>query len=204
MIDMDLRGNLSKNLYNLWRIINISLWNPIIYCKTFLYGIKIGKSCNFWGNMTLVRKPNSIIIIGNNCIFLSNSNSNLIGINRNCIIHTLTEKANITIGNNCGFSGTVVAAAKSIILENNVRCGANTTITDSDWHLDDPRSSPPKEIHIEENVWLGANVIVLKGVRIGKNTLIGANSVVSKSIPANTIAAGNPCKVIRSLPNLIK
>ena len=52
---------------------------------------------------------------------------------------------------------------------------------------------------VEENVWLGVNVIVLKGVRIGKNTVIGANSVVTKNIPANVIAAGNPCKILSNL-----
>jgi acetyltransferase-like isoleucine patch superfamily enzyme len=46
-------------------------------------------------------------------------------------------------------------------------------------------------------VWLGINCIVLKGVTIGENSLIGANSVVTKVIPANVIAAGNPCKVIK-------
>ena len=54
---------------------------------------------------------------------------------------------------------------------------------------------------IEDNVWLGGNVMVLKGVTNGRNTLIGAGSVVTKSIPANVIAAGNPCKVIRPLDN---
>jgi acetyltransferase-like isoleucine patch superfamily enzyme len=49
------------------------------------------------------------------------------------------------------------------------------------------------------NVGLGVNVIVMKGVTIGDNSVIGANSVVTKNIPANVIAAGNPCKVIREL-----
>ena len=196
---MDLLGSFSKYLYNTRRMICICFWSPVVYIKTKIYGINMAKSCIFWGNPILVRKPKSSINIGANCQFLSSKYSNLIGINRGCYISTLQENASITIGNNCGFSGTVIAAAKSIIIEKNVRCGANTTITDSDWHFDDPRTQPPKEVIIEENVWLGVNVIVLKGVRIGKNTLIGANSVVTKNIPSNVIAAGNPCKAIRSL-----
>ena len=105
----------------------------------------------------------------------------------------------INIGNNCGFSGTVIAAFKNIHLGNNVRCGANTLITDSDWHLDDPRVGVSKEIFIDDNVWLGVNSVILKGVRIGKNSIIGANSLVTSDIPENVIAAGNPCKVIRFL-----
>ena len=80
-----------------------------------------------------------------------------------------------------------------------MRCGANTLITDGDWHLDDPRAGEPAPIIIEENVWLGEGVKVLKGVTIGKNTVIGVGSVVTKNIPANVMAAGNPCRVIKEL-----
>jgi acetyltransferase-like isoleucine patch superfamily enzyme len=65
--------------------------------------------------------------------------------------------------------------------------------------LDDPRSGYPKEIVINDNVWLGAGTTVLKGVEIGENSVIGAGSVVTKNIPANVIAAGNPCRVIRAI-----
>ncbi|MBW3695836.1 sugar O-acetyltransferase [Vibrio sp. T187] len=54
-------------------------------------------------------------------------------------------------------------------------------------------------ITIGDNVWIGGGVIVCPGVNIGKNTVIGAGSVVTKDIPANVVAAGNPCKVIREL-----
>ncbi len=54
-------------------------------------------------------------------------------------------------------------------------------------------------IHIGRNCWLGAGVIVLPGVTIGDNTVIGAGSVVTKDIPANVVAVGNPCKVLREI-----
>ncbi|MBN2789758.1 MAG: acyltransferase [Candidatus Delongbacteria bacterium] len=140
--------------------------------------------------------------IGNNCSFRSDQASNLVGINRKCIINTIYRNSEIIIGDNCGFSGTVISAAKSIRIGKDVLCGANTTITDFDWHGVEPeerRTSPePKEVVIEDNVWLGLNSIVLKGVTIGKNSVIGANSVVTKDIPANVVAGGNPCKVIRN------
>ena len=54
-------------------------------------------------------------------------------------------------------------------------------------------------VHIGKNVWLGAGVIVLPGVTIGDNSVIGAGSVVTKDIPANVIAVGNPCRVLREI-----
>lgn len=143
--------------------------------------------------------PGSCIQIGQKAEFLSGHRDNLIGINRPCMISTLAEGSSIIIGDNCGLSGTVIGAHIEIALGNNVKCGANTLITDGDWHLEDPRSGNPRPVVIEDNVWLGVNSVVLKGVTIGQNTVIGANSVVAKSIPAGVIAAGNPCKVIREL-----
>lgn len=56
-----------------------------------------------------------------------------------------------------------------------------------------------KPIHIGKNVWLGGDVKVLAGVTIGDNTIIGTGSIVTKNIPSNVIAVGNPCKVIREI-----
>lgn len=163
-----------------------------------LAGFKLGTDIRFFGNPYFQKAKSATATIGHRCNFRSSPTSNLIGTNRPCII-SVHENANLTIGDDCGFSGTVIGCFKEIVIEDNVRCGANTLITDSDWHLDDPRSGSPRPIHIHRNVWLGVGVMVLKGVTIGENSIIGAGSVVSKSIPANVIAAGNPCKVIREL-----
>lgn len=56
-----------------------------------------------------------------------------------------------------------------------------------------------KPIHIDKNVWFGGDVKVLAGVTIGDNTIIGTGSIVTKDIPSNVIAVGNPCKVIREI-----
>lgn len=163
------------------------------------WGVKVSGRINSIGRIKVQLFPGSKVQIGKGATFRSKSTSNLIGINRPCILSTNLKKARIIIGNNCGFSGTVIGAFDSIEIGDNVRCGANTLITDSNWHLDDLRSGEPKEIKIESNVWLGVNSVVLKGVTIGENTVIGANSVVTKSIPANVVAAGNPCNVLRTL-----
>jgi acetyltransferase-like isoleucine patch superfamily enzyme len=165
------------------------------------WGIRTGRRLSFDGKCYFKRYPGSEITIGNNCQFLSRAFSNQIGINRPCMISTLAEEAIIEIGDNCGFSGTVIGAFKYIKIGKNVRSGANVLITDSDWHPEDSRSGSPRPVIIGENVWLGGNSVVLKGVNIGENAVIGANSVVTKNIPANVIAAGNPCKVIRIISN---
>lgn len=57
-----------------------------------------------------------------------------------------------------------------------------------------------KPITVGDNVWFGGNVVIMPGVTIGNNTIIGAGSVVTKNIPNNVIAVGNPCKVIKEIP----
>lgn len=170
------------------------------YIRAYLWEVKIGSGAKFYGRMHFLKMKRTQIVIGNNCTFRSSKTSNWIGVDRPCMISTQGEdNALIKIGDNCGFSGTVIGAFVNITLGNNVRCGANTLITDSDWHPDDPRVGNPKPVFIADNVWLGVNSVVLKGVSIGKNSVIGANSIVVSDIPENVIAAGNPCKVIKSL-----
>ena len=56
-----------------------------------------------------------------------------------------------------------------------------------------------KDVYIGQNAWIGAGVVIVPGVRIGKNTVIGAGSIVTKDIPDNVVAVGNPCRVLRSV-----
>lgn len=197
IIDLNKIVNYKDSLY--WFIIKwIHTLNNYTICH--MKGIDIGNKCTFYGKTKFKRLSyNSVIKIGNYCTFRSMKTSNLIGVNRPCIISTLTDNCRLEIGDYCGLSGTVISCFKEIKLGQRVRCGSNTLITDSDWHLDDPRSGEPKAIYIEDNVWLGVNVIVLKGVRIGANSVIGAGSVVTNDIPENVIAAGNPCRIIKQL-----
>ncbi|MBS1573967.1 MAG: acyltransferase [Bacteroidetes bacterium] len=162
----------------------------------YLKGIKKGNACEFYGLPYFQRYPHSTISMGDGCQFRSDQSSNLIGVNHKTIISTHRPGAKIEIGNNCGFSGTSIGAAREIIIGNNVLCGANVVITDFDWHENISKTGPEPVI-IHDNVWLGLNCVVLKGVEIGENSIIGANSLVVKSIPANVIAGGNPCKVLR-------
>lgn len=91
-----------------------------------------------------------------------------------------------------------------IFIGRNTLAGINLEIVDSDFHNLEPdkRMGYPykiKPVHIGENVFLGSNVKILKGVTIGNNSVIASGSIVTKDIPKNVIAGGNPAKVIRNL-----
>lgn len=170
-----------------------------IICR--LKGIGIGKKVLFYGKTYFFKEPGSSIIINDRCLFNSNFKYNLLGINRSCIVSTLSTEAKIIIGKNCAFSGATISAHKYIEIGRDLKCGANVVIIDSDWHPEDYRSGNDSPVLIGNNVWLGMNTVILKGVTIGDNALIGANSVVTRDIPANVIAAGNPCKIIKVIDN---
>jgi maltose O-acetyltransferase len=114
-------------------------------------------------------------------------------------------ESEISIGDNVSINNAFSAVAFSkITIQNNVLIGVNCSIMDNDGHnlATDKRASENiknEAVFIAENVFLGDNVTILKGVFIGKNSVIGNGSIVTKSIPENVIAAGNPAKVIRNL-----
>lgn len=93
----------------------------------------------------------------------------------------------------------------SLTIGDNVKIGGNVLITDTDAHPMDyvarrttgegTKSAP---IVIEDDAWVGAHCVILKGVTIGARSVIGAGSIVTRSIPADCVAAGNPCRVIRN------
>ena len=111
---------------------------------------------------------------------------------------------NVFFGNNvyANFNLTVVDDVE-IIVGNNVMFAPNCTLTTANHPLDPTLRGKAyqyaKKIVIEDNVWLGSNVVVLPGVTIGKNSVIGAGAVVTKNIPANVLAMGIPCRVVREI-----
>ena len=114
-----------------------------------------------------------------------------------------TDVPGIQIGDHVLISpGVRISAARAIHIADNCMIASNAYITDSDWHGIYDRSLPPAEaspVRLEENVWIGDSAIVCKGVTIGVNSIVGAGAVVSSDIPANSIAVGNPARVIRML-----
>lgn len=97
---------------------------------------------------------------------------------------TLVDDTDITIGDYVKFGPNCVLTTASHPIEPNLRRQA--------YQFNRP-------IVIADNVWLGSNVVVFGGVSIGENSVIGAGSIVTKDVPANVVAYGNPCKVIRTV-----
>ncbi len=130
----------------------------------------------------------------------------MVGINKK-VSFGVTKNAELIIGDNCGFSGTSIFAAKSIKIGDYCNFGGNTFIWDTDFHpldYNDRRTNIIGKINtapivIGNDVFVGANSIILKGVTIGDKAIIGAGSVVTKNIPNGEIWAGNPAKFIRKI-----
>lgn len=105
---------------------------------------------------------------------------------------------NVFMNFNC-----IVLDCAEVFLGNNVFFGPNVQIYTA-YHpviaserIKGPELAAP--IHVKDNVWVGGGAIICKGVTIGENTTIGAGSVVTRDMPANVFAAGNPCRVIRQM-----
>lgn len=112
--------------------------------------------------------------------------------------------SNISIGNNfySNFNLIILDCAKTEIGDN-VLIGPNVGIYPAGHPVHHELRTPEYEfafpVHIGNNVWIGGSVVINPGITIGDNTVIGSGSVVTKDIPANVVAAGNPCKVIREI-----
>lgn len=111
---------------------------------------------------------------------------------------------NIEIGENFYSNhNLVILDANKVTFGNNVfiapNCGLYTAGHPLDAETRNKGLEYAKPITVGNNVWIGGNVVVLPGVTIGNNVVIGAGSVVNKDIPANSLAVGNPCKVIKNI-----
>jgi len=147
-------------------------------------------------------------IIGSNFRINSSLSANPIGRNYKSSL-VVRNEATLIIGSNVGISGTTIVCQKKIVIGDNVKMGGNVCIYDTDFHAinSTQRKEPQKDnqytkrknIHIADDVFIGAHSTILKGVSIGKNSVIGACSVVTKNVPENEIWAGNPAKYIKTI-----
>ena len=194
-------GNVVWEMDEVSKILFMRISSVYCYLLAGVWKIQLGAGCKFFGVTHFKRHPSSEIIIGRNSIFRSSFRSNFMGLNRACGISTVSKIAKIKIGSSCGFSGTSIRAYENITIGEHVGVGPNTVITDHDGHPISRQSTEMKSapVIIDNDVWIGMNCVILKGVHIGKGSTIGANSVVTKSIPEMVIAAGNPARVIREL-----
>jgi acetyltransferase-like isoleucine patch superfamily enzyme len=186
------------------RKISSKLIAYLIHLKS-LRSISVGENTKITG---IISKhfPNSSIIIGRDCVIEG-------------ILSTEFDRGSIKIGNNVYIgSMTLIDCLISVTIEDDVLISYQCILADNDGHsisysnrkndlalaaqkqqrdLNTTKSSP---IKISRGAWIGLRTIILKGVTIGEGAVVGAGSVVTKDVPAWTIVAGNPARVIREIP----
>ena len=183
--------------------------------KFWLNRVEMGRNMLVYNSVYLNKATGSSIRIGDDFVFTSGEAFNPLCRNIRGCIYTAYPTSHIFIGNDTGLSSTCLWANTSITIGNHVKVGGDCIIMDTDAHnLDhltrrshvltpegysvDGVSAATAGIIIEDDVLIGTRCIILKGVTIGARSVIGSGSVVTKSIPSDSIAAGNPCRVIRA------
>jgi len=197
-----------KDLFDTpWKISNESLRlliYPYLRLLFSLQQIRWGPNWKIIGVPIIQKHRHSVMRFGSGFSLRSSKSSNPLGVNHPVILCTWQAGAVLEIGDNFGMTGGSLCAAEGITIGNNVNIGANTTVIDTDFHPLDPeirRQSPQAaqavSIRIENDVFIGMNCLILKGVTIGHSSVIGAGSVVTRDVPARAVAAGNPARVIK-------
>ncbi len=131
----------------------------------------------------------------------------LLGEDNNCYIEPpfyCDYGYNILLGRNFYANyNCVILDVNTVKIGNDVLLGAGVQICTASHPVDpDERKSGLEfglPIEIGNNVWIGSGAIILAGLKIGDNSVIGAGSIVTKDIPSNVVAAGNPCRIVREL-----
>lgn len=142
-------------------------------------------------------------MLGGGQVINSHELSNLVGMYQRTII-VARYGGTISIGADCGISGSTIYAMNKISIGDRVLIGGNCKIIDNDFHPIHcskrhpqlPDNIKRKPIIIGDDCFIGANSIILKGTTLGNNCVVGAGSVVHGSWPDNSIIAGNPAKLI--------
>lgn len=173
---------------------------------TAAMGVSLGKDAKFNGLPILDRSAGGVIAIGDRAVLVSRSQATALGVSRPVILRCLTVEASIEIGDDCGLSGTVVCAARSVKIGDRCLIGADVTIFDTDFHphpSENRRYAKPDwskisaAVVIGDDVFIGTRAIIQKGVTIGSGAIIAAGSVVTRDVAQNAVVGGNPAKLIR-------
>ncbi len=185
-------------------------WNkikPIFdYCYLRYHGVETEPGYVTLQGLPLIHKfTGSRIILGNKVTLVSHSKYNLAGINHPVILATFTENATIFIDEGSGLSGSTICAAQSIRIGKRCGLGVNASVYDTDFHPTDPNLRHTQKsvldacclpIKIDDDVWIGANSLILKGSNLGKAAVVGAGALITGHVEPYTIVAGNPARKV--------
>ena len=170
-----------------------------LWCR--LQGAEVHDKAIIHGFPRITRKGGGRIILGDEATLNVAPWSNPLNDKRGMRIHA-AEGAVIRFAANSGASSSRIIAYSGIEIGAGTLIGAGSLICDSDMHevpLGSGQGVKTSPIKIGDHVFIGANCTILKGVIIGNGAVIGANSLVSRNIPPQVLAAGNPAEVIRHL-----
>lgn len=169
-------------------------------------GVEMGAGWRCYGLPILQKHRESMMVFGARANLRSHTRSNPLGTAHPCILSTRRAGATLRVGDDYGMTGGAIVCEEAITIGNRVTVGANSIITDTDFHPLDPEerfvnplNGKTAPVIIEDDVFIGMRVLILKGVRLGRGCVIGAGSVVTKDIPPHAIAAGNPARVVRKV-----
>jgi acetyltransferase-like isoleucine patch superfamily enzyme len=191
-----------------WKVFNEArriLLLPVSWLYFAVNRIPFDSSWRIYGLPLIQRHRGSEIRIGRRLHMRNWFSSNPLGVNHKSILATWSADSAIYLGDDVRMSGATICASEEIRIGSRVRIGANSTIIDTDFHplAAEKRNLNPKAgrsvaVFIDDDVFIGTSVIVLKGSKIGKGAVVGAGSVVAGEIPPYSIAAGNPAVIVRT------
>ena len=171
-----------------WKAINEVLMyaqTVLVYILAFCKGVSIGVNAKFYGLPKILKYSGSTISIGNKFENRNHLLSNPLGVNHPTIICTWSKDAKILIGDDVGIGGGSIVSSSSVTIGNGTLIGANCAIIDTDFHpvksdnrRYDKSSIKTLPVVIGKNVFIGMNVIILKGSYIHDNSVVPAGSVV--------------------------
>ena len=172
-----------------------------VFC--LLHGLRLDPTWRFYG-LPWIRKGGhgSSIKIGRNFTAVSSNAHNSFGIIQRAYVATVGHGARVEIGDNVGISGCTISAGKSIRIGNNVLIGSGAVITDGDAHPVDPEERRAgaicerRPVVIEDDVFIGARAIILKGVTVGRGSVVGAAAVVARDVHQYSVFVGNQAQVV--------
>ena len=177
---------------------------PFIRLMFALHGIRWGAGWKIWGMPMIQRYRGSRIEIGDGLLLRSWGSTNPLTPHHRVVLATRAADACIQIGKNVGMTGATIVAEERVEIGDGVLIGSNASILDTDFHpltpegrRRDMRAGKHAPVVIEKDVFIGMNVLILKGCRIGEGAVIGAGSVVTGTVPPQVIVAGNPARIIR-------
>lgn len=171
-----------------------------------LNGVKYGTDlhCNNATPALQINRNSGVVSLGNNVMFNSYTDHSW---NSKCKLIVLAN-ATLTIGDDSGMNGVMIYCSQKVLIGNHVKIGGGTRISDSNHHSldykirrtsEDSKNAKSAPVIIGDDVFIGANCYIGKGVTIGDRSIVAAGSVVVKSIPADEIWGGNPAKFIAKI-----